>query len=59
MENSFKLTNVTACTPYGLIHNATIIVEDGRIASVGLGAPRCVCGAGMREIDLAPAPAAE
>ncbi len=51
MENSFRLTNVTACTPYGLIERATIIVEGGRIASVGRGSPRCVCGSGIRDID--------
>jgi len=51
MKDSFRLTNVTACTPYGLIENATIIVENGRIASVGRGSPACVCSDDIRDVD--------
>ncbi len=51
MEGSFRLTNVTACTPHGLIEQATIVVEGGRIAFVGHGAPRCASGDRLREID--------
>lgn len=39
MSDPFKITHVTACTPGGAVRDATIVVEHGRIVSVGEGAP--------------------
>jgi len=39
MADAFKITNVTACTPGGLVEGAAIVVEAGRIVSVGADAP--------------------
>jgi N-acetylglucosamine-6-phosphate deacetylase len=36
MDRDFKITNVTACAPGGLVEDATIVVRDGRIVSVGV-----------------------
>ena len=39
MADAFKITNVTACTPHGLVEGAAIMVEAGRIVSVGAESP--------------------
>jgi len=39
MSSRFKITGVDACTPGGVLKNAAIVVENGRIVSVGDPAP--------------------
>jgi len=39
MMDACKIAHVTACTPDGLVDDATIVIEDGRIVSVGAESP--------------------
>jgi len=39
MREAFQITHVSACTPDGLVEDAAVQVEAGRIASVGGAAP--------------------